>query len=184
MSAILPGPSTELVLRRSPDLVPGPRRRRGRAARLAAVVDVPWTVLDPRDDRRAALTRLHRAVVQGTGPVDVVQLTAPRAVDVGVDLAAAGRLVGDTVVHRDLTPRDAGAPGAPTGPLPTLVSVRRARLDGPALAALRGARRVVLVVETRGTRRAALVDALDLLDGLEVPVAGLVVYRGRLPRTS
>ena len=182
--------------------------RRGRVGRLTAtlatvretgadadpgreVVDAglaPVAVLRARDDAAAVLTRLYAAVVRGRGDVHVVQLTPASACDLGAELAVAARIVGDRPRHRAITPAAPGPgvtdrPGAPVAdPTVTVSSLRRPRIDGPALRLLREARAAVVVADTARSRRRSVVDALEMLDGLGVDVRGLVVWRGRIPR--
>ncbi len=158
--------------------------RRGRAKALLGVLDVPGAVVRRRDDVAAVLTRFFADAVRAHDAVHVVQLTDESRADVGVELHAAGHIVGDARPYQDLataattdtTGTSAGAPG------PGLHGLRRPRVDGVAVKALRGASSAVLVVDTRRSRAADVADAAAMLDGLGVAVRGVVVWRGRIPR--
>lgn len=136
-----------------------------------------WT-----DDAPAVLTRFWVGAVRGQGPVLVLQLSDADRLDLAGELAAAGRLVGDAVTHRDLTP--GATPPAPISGRSLVVSALRTPVvDGAAVAALRAAApAVVLAVDTAHTGRRDVDVALDVVRGLGLSVRGVVVWRGRLPR--
>ena len=153
--------------------------RRGRVRALLEVLDVPGAVVRPRDDVAAVLTRFYSDAVRAHDAVHIVQLTDAARADVGVELHAAGHIVGDARPYRDLT-AEAAPEGAAAGR--GLHSLRRPRVDGLAVKALRGGSSAVLVVDTRRSRPAAVADAAAMLDGLGVAVRGVVVWKGRIPR--
>ena len=154
--------------------------RRGRVKALLEVLDVPGAVVRPRDDVAAVLTRFYADAVRAHDAVHIVQLTDAARADVGVELHAAGHIVGDARPYRDLTADPAAEGAASHGR--GLHGLRRPRVDGIAVKALRGASSAVLVVDARRGRPAAVADAAAMLDGLGVAVRGVVVWKGRIPR--
>lgn len=152
--------------------------RRGRVKKLLDVLDVPGTVVRRHDDVAAVLTRFYAEAVRVHDSVHIVQLTADSRADLGAELHAAGRILGDPRPYTDLS--DPADPSDRT-PGPGLHGLRRVRVDGAAVKALRGASRAVLVVDTHGTRAEHVADAASMLDGLGVAVGGLVVWNGRIP---
>lgn len=156
-----------------------------------AGVDGPYAVLHPGDDAPAVLTRLYADAVRGDGPVLVLQLSDPGALDVGRELVGSAEIMGDRVEHTDLTP---GVPRDPAPPSATgtgrrtrtslaLSSLRRPRVDGTAVGTLRasGVHAAVVAVDTHRALSARLADAVYTLEGLGVELRGVVVWRGRFP---
>jgi hypothetical protein len=136
-----------------------------------------WT-----DDAPAVLTRFWVGAVRGQGPVLVLQLGDRDRLDLAGELVAAGRLIGDAVVLRDLTP-GAPAPAPISGRALVVSALRTPTVDGAALAVAQfAAPAVVLAVDTVRTDRAAVEKALAALRALGREVRGIVVWRGRLPR--
>lgn len=162
------------------------RRRRRDATDPAHALTAPvpgtraflvWT-----DDAPAVLTRFWVGAVRGQGPVLVLQLGDRDRLDLAAELVAAGRLIGDAVVLRDLTP-GAPPPDPISGRALVVSALRTPTIDGPALAAAHlAAPAVVLAVDTAHTDRAAVDKALAALRALGREVRGIVVWRGRLPR--
>lgn len=169
--------------------------RRG-MRRLVAQVPAPYSVVGDGEDVPALLTRLYAMVVRdhwGGGEGDtthVVQLTPWWVCDLGFELVSAGRILGHAPVHGDLTPElpvDPPEPESPfaagTGvPTPTLLSLRHPVVDDRVRTALGDASRVVLVADTARTDRRTVQGSVAALRDLGTVVAGLVVYRGRIPR--
>lgn len=159
------------------------RARRDRTLALARV-DGPHAVLHAGDDVPAVLTRLYADVVRGTGPVLVLQLGDPRARDLGRDLVEAARITGDVLPLRDLTP-DVRPPPPDDRDAPAVHSLRRRRADEDALARIRevGVRAALVAVDTRRGPPTRLADAVSVLEDRAVDVRGVVVWRGRFPRS-
>lgn len=169
---------------------------RGGTRRLVAQVPAPYSVVGDGEDVPALLTRMYAMVVRdhwGGGEGDtthVVQLTPWWVCDLGFELVNAGRILGHAPVHGDVTPDlpvDPPEPESPFAaaagvPTPTLLSLRHPVVDDRARAALGDASRVIVVADTARSDRRTIQGSMAALGDLGTVVAGLVVYRGRIPR--
>lgn len=172
-----------------------PLRKRG-MRRMVEQVPAPYSLVGDGEDVPALLTRMYAMVVRdhwGGGDSDtthVVQLTPWYSCDMGFELVSAGRILGHAPVHGDITPDvpvDPPEPDdpadAPVGaPTPTIFSLRHPSVDASVRSALADADRVIVVADTSRSDRRTVQDTVAALSELGVVVAGLVVFRGRIPR--
>lgn len=167
-----------------------------RVRHLVAQVPAPYSVIADGIDVPAVLTRLYAMAIRdrwgggGSDTTCVLQLTPWYACDIGIELVYAGRIFGHAPIWEDMSPGlmveplglDEGDAAQSDAPTPRLISVRGSVLDSSVREALSSVGRTIIVMDTARVKRADVLDAMSKLGQDGVLVAGLIVYRGRIPR--